>query len=302
MTANSNIEWTDASWNPVVGCTKVSTACSNCYAIPDAWRMGHNPNPKLSSVYSGLVEKRPAGNLEWTGEVKTLPDRLNIPLHWKKPRKIFVNSQSDLFHEKVEDDFIYKVFERILLGHWHIFQILTKRPERMAKLVPSIMFNLYRNYSGDANVNLNNLWLGVTTENQEQFDKRISCLMEIKAQFPWWIVFLSCEPLLGEINFTKSDKHSDFNYLAGTGVDCRSPCQTVPNVYGNKIDWVILGSESGHKARKMEEDWARWIVRQCEITQTPVFYKQKLDEKGKKISLPVLDGRTWVEFPRTESK
>jgi len=301
MATESSIEWTKsddgtpgATWNPVVGCSKVSTGCSRCYAIKDAWRMAHNPNPKLSNVYSGLVEKKPGGNLEWTGEVKCITKRLYIPGEWKTPKRIFVNSQSDLFHPSVPFEFIDDVFYAIQRYNWHTYIILTKRPDRLLEWADSTNCRHY-----DILSIVENCWIGVSVENQEQADKRIPPLLDLLglADNPHLIGFLSCEPLLQEIKiarffchsiFCKSYPRKDEPMSWATSTNCTCP----------KLRWVIAGGESGYKARPMQENWARSLQQQCQAANVAFFYKQKLDEKGKKVSLPILDGQRYAEFPK----
>lgn len=134
MSENSKIEWTDATWNPVLGCDKISPGCKNCYAIRTAWRLQHNPNPKVAKAFEGLTLIQ-GGQPNWTGRVNFVPDRLREPLTWKKPRRVFVNSQSDLFHGNVTDEQIVDTFAMMALAHWHTFQVLTKRPERALKVL-----------------------------------------------------------------------------------------------------------------------------------------------------------------------
>src|SRR5687767_10817574 len=132
MSANSAIGWTESTWNPVLGCSKVSPGCLYCYAIREAWKKQHHPNATVAAAYGGLVVKLPDGSLNWTGRVNFIPERLTMPLTWKAPRRIFVNSMSDLFHEDVTDDQITRVFAVMALSPQHQFQVLTKRPERIA--------------------------------------------------------------------------------------------------------------------------------------------------------------------------
>lgn len=165
MAQNSSIEWTEATWNPVTGCTKVSTGCKHCYAKRMAERL----------QAMGQVRYRNGFN------VTLQPDLIDLPLHWKTPRRIFVNSMSDLFHEKVPASYIQDCFSTMNKAHWHIFQILTKRPERLAALAPDLEWS-------------ENIWVGVSVENQKVI-KRIDYLREVPAH----IRFLSLEPLLGPL-------------------------------------------------------------------------------------------------------
>ena len=166
MGDKSAIEWTDATWNPVTGCSKVSTGCKNCYAERLAARLKAMGNPRYANGF----------------EVTLHPDQLTLPLRWKQPRKIFVNSMSDLFHEEVPDEFILQAFEVMAKADWHLFQILTKRAERLAKLVPRLPWP-------------NNVWQGVSVESAE-YTWRVEHLLQV----PAIVRFISVEPLLGPIH------------------------------------------------------------------------------------------------------
>jgi protein gp37 len=268
MSEHSNISWTSATWNPVVGCQKVSAGCDNCYAIRDGWRMGHNPNEKVNRAYSGLVYSL-NGRLNWTGAVRTLEDRLEIPLHWKKPRRIFVNSQSDLFHKDVPEDFIRAVFSVMARAHWHTFQVLTKRPQRMAAILQEWMLDgltLREGYGAD----LPNVWLGTSVEDQKTANERIPSLI----QTPAAVRFVSYEPALGPVDFTNFEimGHS-MDALRGEWCSEDTSCM-VSDKSDNAIGWVIVGGESGPGARVFDIGWARSIVRQCRAAGVPVFVKQ----------------------------
>jgi protein gp37 len=297
---DSKIEWTDVTWNPVTGCTKVSQGCKNCYA---------------ESIF-----KRFEKNWHKFGDVTCHQERLNQPSKIKKPCKIFVNSMSDLFHEDVPFEFIGRVMDVILSNPQHTFQILTKRPERMKDY-----FRIWTNLFGM----LDNLWLGVSVENQETANRRIPILLDIPAK----VRFLSCEPLLGEINL---------NFLASNdGAIIDSLSGEVCNYHGyfisssSYVDWVIVGGESGHNARPMHPDWVRSIRDQCQEAGVAFFFKQwgewmpqidlpseiqlsshglkrdkiqKFEDQdlsespwmvriGKKKAGSLLDGREWKEFP-----
>ena len=165
MSDRSAIEWTEATWNPVTGCTQISPGCANCYAL------------RFAERFRGV----PGHPYEQGFDVQMRPERLGQPLAWKRPRTIFVNSMSDLFHEDVADDFVAEVFDVMRRAHWHTFQVLTKRPERAAALAPRLPWP-------------DNVWLGVSVENQ-RWTTRIDALREIGAR----VRFLSCEPLLGPL-------------------------------------------------------------------------------------------------------
>jgi len=165
MSSNSAIEWTDATWNPVTGCTKISPGCKNCYAERLALRLKEMGNPRYKNGF----------------RITLHPDQLDLPLRWGKPRMIFVNSMSDLFHELVPDEYIKKVFATMVKADWHIFQILTKRAQRLAKLAPELPWPAH-------------VWQGVSVESQA-YTKRVNALQKVPAA----VRFLSVEPLLGPI-------------------------------------------------------------------------------------------------------
>lgn len=241
MSLNSHIEWTEATWNPVTGCTQISPGCAHCYAKTFAER------------FRGV----PGHPYEMGFDLTLREDRLEQPISWKKPQLIFVNSMSDLFHEEVKDDFIRAVFDTMQQASWHRFQLLTKRPERLAAM-EGLPFP-------------DNLWVGVSVENN-RWRTRIDELRKVPAA----IRFLSCEPLLGPLDLD----------LAG-------------------IHWVIVGGESGHRARPMDPKWVRDIRKQCQQAAVPFFFKQwgAFDEcgirRGKAATGRTLDNRTWDELPQT---
>ena len=174
--AETSIEWTDATWNPVAGCTIVSPGCSNCYAM----RMAARLEAMGTAKYIGLT-RRSGGRAVWTGKVKLDRNSLAVPLRWTRPRMVFVNSMSDLFHEKVPARFIRQVWKVMAEAHWHTFQILTKRPERMATLSHDLPL-------------LENVWLGTSVENAD-YVHRLDALRQVKAA----VRFVSFEPLLGSV-------------------------------------------------------------------------------------------------------
>jgi protein gp37 len=185
MGDNSWIEWTDATWNCIRGCSLVSGGCKYCYAMKQAHRFS-GPG----GAYEGLTELGPEGP-RWTGKVRTVPQLLELPLHWKKPRRVFVNSMSDLFHEDVPHEFIRDVFSVMIRCEWHTFQVLTKRPKRMQEIVQR-WYPKNRAYPP-------NVWLGVSVEDQKTADERIPLLL----QTPAAVRFVSAEPLIGPIDLTK---------------------------------------------------------------------------------------------------
>jgi protein gp37 len=242
------IEWTDATWNPVTGCTKVSLGCAHCYAERITERFGRQ---KFTDVVLH-------------------PERLDIPLRWKKPRRVFVNSMSDLFHEDAPDEFIGKVWEVMEEASAHTFQILTKRAGRMHMWVDE-----------KAHAYLPNVWLGVSVEDQERADERIPLLVDTPAA----VRFVSCEPMLGPVDIRES-----------LTVDWRGNNQEAPDGLP-ALDWVIVGGESGPGARPMQPEWARSIRDQCVAAGVPFFFKQ-WGGRTPKAGGRELDGRTWEEYPR----
>ena len=256
MSIQSLISWTEATWNPVVGCTKISEGCTNCYAIRHVRRMGANPVAAIRRANEGLAVNRD-GCLNWSGEVRPLPDRLEQPLHWRKPRLVFVNSLSDLFHKDLPVEFIARVFATMEKASQHVFQVLTKRSGRLRELSARLAWP-------------DNVWAGVTVESAK-YAFRIDDLRATGAK----VKFLSLEPLLGPMG--------DLN-LAG-------------------IDWVIVGGESGPKARRMQAEWVRDVRDQCVAAGIPFHFKQwgEYGEKGvrvgKKVAGEMLDGRVWKQRP-----
>lgn len=235
MVHTSSIEWTDSTWNPVTGCTKVSPGCKHCYAERMANRLVGMGQPRYRNGF----------------EVTLQPDLVRLPLHWKQPRVIFVNSMSDLFHEEVPEGFIADVFETMRLAHWHTFQVLTKRAERLQTLAPRLPWPV-------------NVWMGVSLETP-RYLTRIACLRRVPAA----VRFVSVEPLLDRL----------------PALDLRG------------VDWVIVGGESGPKARPMEAAWVREIRDRCTCRNLPFFFKQWGGvRKGRTGRL--LDGRMWDEMPR----
>jgi len=279
MSENSSIEWTDTTWNPVTGCTKVSPGCAHCYAetFAERWR--------------GV----PGHPYEQGFDLKLWPERLSLPLSWKKPRRVFVNSMSDLFHEDVPFEFIDRVFAVMALTPQHTYQVLTKRPERMREyltnrarpfgeaqiLYPTpewVVMSMQRDASpsrielSDAidrvrRWPLPNVWLGTSVELQRWADVRIPELLATPAA----VRFLSCEPLLGPLDLTRIDATSD----SDPGFSALYWDEDYEGTLGDAtIDWVIVGGESGPGARPFDLAWARSIVSQCRAAGVAVFVKQ----------------------------
>lgn len=314
---NTAIEWTDETWNPVTGCTKVSSACDFCYA---------------ETMHERFHGK---GSL---AEVTLHPERLEEPLRWRKHRKVFVNSMADLYHESIPTDFLARVFAVMASAAAHDFQILTKRHGRMRSLLRSDAFreDVIEHYEDVTRLPLSrmqrdpsewwplpNVWLGVSVENQKWADVRVPALLDTVAA----VRFLSCEPLLGPVDLTPHMPVTPYWDPRGT------------EEWG--VDWVIVGGESGPHARPMHQDWARSLRDQCVDAGTAFFFKQwgewapaaesrpgrngrrrvylradgvevalgdsgessvRLDRVGKKAAGRELDGQTWDEYPSVEGE
>jgi len=297
--SKTSIGWTEHTWNPLAGCTRHSEGCNNCYAFKMTKRLAAMGQKN----YMGL-----AGNGHFNGVVRTLPDMLQVPMRRKKPTMYFVNSMSDLFHKAVPDDFIDQVFAVMASCPQHIFQVLTKRADRMAEYMCAGN-RLERIYDQWYSVNdktpcaaawpLPNVWMGVSVENQEQADLRIPHLLKVPAR----VRFLSCEPLLGPLSFDyDSDVCHCGDYIEDHGYGDGHSAVAMPSSYlFDGINWVITGAESGHGARPMDLDWVRDLRDQCQGAGVPFFFKQQIVD-GKKVELPELDGQVWAQFPaaRTE--
>lgn len=234
MANKSSIEWTESTWNPVTGCDKISSGCKNCYAERMAKRLQKIGVERYKNAF----------------ELTLHPEVLEVPLSWKTPKVIFVNSMSDLFHEKIPLSFIQDTFKVMKQAHWHTFQILTKRSERLKLLAPMIDWP-------------DNVWMGVSVES-ETFINRIDDLRTV----PSAVRFLSIEPLISRI--------SKMNL--------------------KNIDWVIVGGESGPKARRLEPEWVIQIKEICEKQQVPFFFKQWGGTRKHRTGRKLL-GRTWDDMP-----
>lgn len=238
MASATTIEWTDATWNPVTGCTKISPGCDNCYAERFSERFRGTPGHPFESGF----------------DLTLRPERLEQPLHWRLPRMIFVNSMSDLFHKKVPREFVSHVFDTMERADWHTFQVLTKRSSIMRDFLRA----RYGTEPGPAHI-----WCGVSVED----GKRKSRILHLR-EAPAGVRFLSIEPLIGPV---------------GT-VDLEG------------IDWVIVGGESGPRAREMRAEWVREVRDQCNKNGVAFFFKQWGGLRPKSGGRE-LDGREWSEFP-----
>lgn len=258
MGDKSKIEWTDATWNPIRGCTRVSKSCEHCYAERVAHRNPH---------YKNLTRMTQHGPI-WTGDIRLVPELLDQPLRWKRPRRIFVNNMSDLFHERVPFDFIHKIFVVMGKSPYHIFQILTKRPERMKAFFDWLQPDPARMEPRLLEICAMRRWplltvcLGVSVEDQKTVEERIPALLQIPAAVRW----ISIEPLLASINLRRFFAHS---------VHCaKSHPMGDPVCRCSRISWVVVGGESGPGTRPMHPDWARSIRDQCQAARVSFFFKQ----------------------------
>ena len=241
MANHSGIEWTEATWNPTTGCTKISQGCKNCYAAT------------LSKRLKAMGIKKYKNEFIFTQH----ENEIALPLRWKKPRKIFVNSMSDLFHEKAEMEFIARCFDTMVKADWHIYQVLTKRPEKMVEF--SKLFESYFDFQIP-----NHIWMGTSVEDNDT-TWRISKLREVKCH----VRFISFEPLLEEI--------------------CK--------VDLSKIDWAIIGGESGHHYRSIEKKWIQSLIKQCTQQNVKVFFKQWGGFRPKSGGRTI-NGRTYSQYPK----
>ncbi|MGH9522213.1 MAG: DUF5131 family protein [Terriglobales bacterium] len=291
--SDTSIEWTDKVWNPVTGCTKVSQGCKHCYA-----------ERVFPRAYAATGRK--------FTDVACHEDRLDQPLHWKKPARIFVNSMSDLFHESIPYKFIGRVFRTMHQANWHTYQILTKRPARMVDFVRWAMVE------GNGNPEMyldgvdDHIHLGFSAEDQKTFDERWATVSEWSWLFP--LVWVSLEPLLGSVN-------------CGTALHPGY----VDGKHAPGIGWIVAGGESGPNARPMHPDWARSLRDQCQAAGVPFFFKQWGEWEpqrqspggtgfgngqhhwpgesdcrmsfrvGKKAAGRMLDGREWNEYPEVRA-
>lgn len=250
MSLNSAIEWTDATWNPVTGCTQISPGCDHCYAKTFAERWRGVPNHPYEQGF----------------DVRLWENRLDYPLQWKKPRRIFTNSMSDLFHRSVPDEFILRVFDVMARADWHTFQVLTKRPARLAHLVPQIT-SLFRRQGYDHETWHPHIWIGVSVETI-RYHTRVDHLRRVPAA----VRFISAEPLLGSL------------------------CDLALH----EIHWLIAGGESGAKHRPCDVAWVRELRDNCQRDGVAFFFKQ-WGGRSPKAGGRTLDGRTWDEYPHERS-
>lgn len=279
----TKIEYLTHTWSPIaMRCTPVSAGCANCWHLAMANRLTANRAfpPEVRDAYAG------------EGPPVLIKYRLDEPLRCRKPATVGVQFMGDLFHEDVPDAFILRVFDTIAITPQHTYQILTKRPLSMLDWYEKMTQRGYLAVQGPDGRIFDNAWLGVSIENQAAADERIPLLL----QTPAAVRFVSGEPLLGPVDLTKVRVSSMEIMNAFTG-ESTTPHSNPPHLHCG-ISWCIIGAESGPSARPMDENWVRGLVAQCKQYQIPVFYKQKIVDK-KKISLPTLDGRQYIEFPPT---
>ena len=247
----STIEWTDETWNPVTGCSRVSPGCDNCY---------------MFALYPRLRAMAVPGYDTAPDSVQTLPERLNAPLAWRRPRRVFVNSMSDLFHPHVEYDFIADVFDVMREADQHVFQVLTKRPGRAAGWWEKHGQGRFDEWPA-------NVWMGTSVESQK-YAPRLSVLRRIPAE----VRFVSAEPLLERVDLTQW-------------------------LEDGTLHWVIAGGESGPRARSMDVDWVRDLRDQSTEAGVAFFLKQLGGRRGKRSGdEAAIDGVTWVEMPTHNSE
>ena len=322
MSDKTKIEWTDATWNIITGCSVVSSGCTNCYAMKLAGTRLKNHESRI-----GLTDQTNSGPV-WNGAVRFNEQWLEQPLNWKKPRMIFVCAHGDLFHENVPNEWLHKIFAVMALCPQHTFQVLTKRPERMQKYLntpctqeyigeeivdtnwpknnplPEMTWDLPQD-KARVKLPLPNVWLGVSVENQKTAADRIPLLLKTPAAIRW----ISAEPLLGKIDLNQ-------NYLNG-------------NHFGDLLDWVVAGGESQHGSRPSHPEWFRSLRDQCEAARIPFLFKQwgdwsegrnrhdwqtlaidgtkrlteqtvQMSRVGKKQAGRTLDGKTHDQYPQTK--
>lgn len=280
MADGTKIEWTDATWNPITGCSVVSPGCTNCYAMKLAGtRLKHHPSR------AGLTKHSKAGPV-WTGEVRFNRDWLDQPLRWSKPRLIFVCAHGDLFAEGVPDFWIDHVFAVMALAPQHTFQVLTKRPERMSDYMRGMLSrrhfiagygawiyggngpdDVYETVDEAIANPLPNVWLGVSVEDQKRADERIPLLLDTPAAVRW----ISAEPRLGALDIAWAISRNPLEI--GAGFLARGHFS--PGLEQiQRLDWVVVGGESGPGARPMQAEWAESLRDQCAAAGVPFLFKQ----------------------------
>lgn len=283
MAAKTGIAWTNATWNPIRGCSRVSEGCRICYAQQLAARFNKPGQP-----YHGLATVK-NGHAAWTGELAFIEKHLLDPLRWRKPRRIFVNSMSDLFHERVPYEWLDQIFAVMAASPTHTFQVLTKRPQWMRDYFAPVGGVSREDFIWVASRRLGltaqrpslplpNVHLGVSVENQEAADERIPLLLQTPAAVRW----ISAEPLLGPLEL---EEHLYAADVAGGAPDDMPPSSDGRLYPG--LDWVVAGGESGKGFRPMDVAWLEQLVQQCQQAEVPVFVKQDSGARsGKQGRIP----------------
>ena len=319
MSDHTSIEWTDATWNPIGGCTRVDEGCRNCYAEIMAARFS-GPG-QWGEGLARMVQSGGKTDHRWTGEMRLNTAALHRPLSWRKPRSIFVNSTSDLFHEGVPDAWIDQVFAVMALRPQHTFQVLTKRPERAREYLLGLncdgarRFNVASqagrmmedgdnacDYVASLNWPLPNVWLGTSISDQASANTRIPHLLATPAA----VRFLSAEPLLGPVDLTRIDP--TIFAAVGNALSGMWNWDGGPNrEEWPRLDWIIVGGESGPGARPMHPDWPRSVRDQCVAAGVPFFLKQwgewgtayQIMSTGEPVFRAFKDFQNWVHKAST---
>lgn len=299
MSQTSTIGWTNATWPIVAGCAYESPGCSNCWAVRDSWRLAHNPHPKVRLAFEDVVKKQPDGKLVWSGVVRTIPQRLGWPSGWRLGRRVFVCSQSDLFHPLVPNEFIAATFRVMAAEHRHTFQVLTKHParalewfrwiegggrvgERLLSCLKEVAPGVRAEVNANGSWPLRNVWFGVTVEDRRRAEERVRILHQIPARVRW----ISAEPQLERL-----DMLPRLRWCTGDMGDAMD----------QRIDWLVCGGESAQtraNTRPFDIGWARALLQDCRATGTRFFMKQLgsnpvpwLQDDGK-VELRLPAGRT----------
>lgn len=262
MSDKSGIEWTDTTWNPVRGCSEISEGCRNCYAMRDAWRMAYPGGP-----YDYLVRHSSKGPV-WTGQVRLIEAKLDEPLRWRTGRRIFVNSMSDLFHERLTFDQITRVMDTVRASPQHVYQILTKRADRMIEFLNWYGHTFRRRVQ-----------FGVSVENVSAWVVRVPILLQLKTGLRW----VSAEPLLEPLL---------------TAAEARSGNALLMMRELAELDWLVIGGESGPKARPCSVPWIETLIDATVAQSVPVFVKQlggHPDKRGGDKAL--IRGALWRQYP-----
>lgn len=271
MGSKTAIAWTDSTWNAIRGCTRVSEGCTRCYAEAVAGRFSAPGQPYHGVAVLKVIDGTHRGR--WTGKIEFVKEHLEDPLRWRRPRRIFVNSMSDLFHENIKDEWIDDIVAVMALSSRHNFQVLTKRPERMrdylierstATDVHSLISSYMNRHGAQPTCDMSHewpaphIWWGVSAEDQKTTDERIPLLLQTPAAVRW----VSYEPAIGPIDFTAIHRTRAEGFMRP--LDGRF----------NKLNWIVVGGESGPDARPFDIQWARDTISQCENAGTACFVKQ----------------------------